>query len=67
MTIYMAFPVGLFYYFNQPAMFEKWVVETKRKLYPPENKDHHDELQRAIKEVRIQKEEDILRQWESNK
>ena len=25
MALYMAFPVGLFHYFNQPEYFEKWV------------------------------------------
>lgn len=25
MALYMAFPVGMFHYFNQPEYFEKWV------------------------------------------
>lgn len=25
MAMYMAFPVGMFHYFNQPEYFEKWV------------------------------------------
>lgn len=30
MALYMAFPVGMFHYFNQPQYFEKWV----RKCLP---------------------------------
>ena len=40
MGMYMTFPVGLFWYFNQPEYFEKWVIQTKQQLYPPANKDH---------------------------
>lgn len=37
MALYMAFPVSLFYIFNQPQYFEKWVINTRRELFPPEN------------------------------
>ena len=40
MGMYMSFPVGLFWYFNQPEYFEKWVIQTKQQLYPPSNRDH---------------------------
>ncbi|KAL1492159.1 hypothetical protein ABEB36_012647 [Hypothenemus hampei] len=39
MTIYMTFPVGMFYYFNQTSLFENWVIKTKRELFPPENQE----------------------------
>lgn len=31
MAIYMAFPVGMFHYFNQPEYFEKWVRRIFRR------------------------------------
>lgn len=49
MSIYMAFPVVLFYYFNQPQYFEKWVIEKKRELYPPAHLTGGLELQEFIK------------------
>lgn len=39
MALYMAFPVGCFHYFNQPEYFERWVIETKRKIYPSNIED----------------------------
>lgn len=32
MAMYMAFPVGMFHYFNQPEYFEKWVRKNIRSL-----------------------------------
>ena len=29
MGVYMTFPVGLFYYFNQPQFFEDWMIEKR--------------------------------------
>lgn len=37
MGICLAFPVGAFYYFNQPQYFESYVIKMKRSMYPPEN------------------------------
>jgi protein PET100 len=31
MALYMAFPVGMFHWFNTPEYFEKW-VETKQPV-----------------------------------
>ncbi|KAG5670328.1 hypothetical protein PVAND_000604 [Polypedilum vanderplanki] len=52
MALYMSFPVALFHWFNQPEYFEKWVVETKRELYPPENKEQKDMIDDCIRKVR---------------
>lgn len=46
MAIYLAFPVGLFYYFNQPENFEDYVIKMKRSMYPPENPAEREELER---------------------
>lgn len=37
MMIYLAFPVGSFYYFNQPEYFEEYVIKMKRTMYPPDD------------------------------
>ncbi|XP_063704754.1 protein PET100 homolog, mitochondrial [Culicoides brevitarsis] len=62
MGVYMAFPVGLFYWFNQPEYFEKWVVEKKRQMYPPESKNNHDQIQNLIKDMKDKDKEVYLRQ-----
>lgn len=40
MALYMSFPVGLFYIFNQPKYFEAWTVKMRQELYPPAAKMH---------------------------
>lgn len=37
MTIYVFFPVALFYYFNRPEFYRKTVQEKKKILYPEGN------------------------------
>jgi len=64
MFIYMAFPVGVFYYFNQPKYFEEWLVKIKREVYPHENQNHKQELEDFIKEYREAKDKERLRQLE---
>ncbi|XP_066156224.1 protein PET100 homolog, mitochondrial [Euwallacea fornicatus] len=57
MAMYLAFPVTMFYYFNQPSLFEEWVIKTKRELYPPENP----ELRKAFEEsFRISRERNTV-------
>lgn len=61
MALYMSFPVGLFHYFNQPEYFEEWVKNTRRQLYPPENKMHREEIEQCIKRVQEKRENELLR------
>lgn len=35
--MYMSFPVGLFYFFNQPLLYEDKLIKLKREAYPPED------------------------------
>ncbi|XP_037077493.1 protein PET100 homolog, mitochondrial-like [Pollicipes pollicipes] len=62
MGMYMTFPVGLFWYFNQPEYFEKWVIQTKQQLYPPSTKTHRDELETFKKEYHHKKTEEFEKQ-----
>lgn len=50
MSLYMMFPVGIFYYFNQPQYFEKWVVKVRREIYPPENVKAKLDIEKCINE-----------------
>jgi len=62
MGMYMTFPVGLFWYFNQPEYFEKWVIQTKQRLYPSSTKDHREEFDAFKKEYRVKKTEEFEKQ-----
>lgn len=59
MVIYMTFPVAIFHYFNQPEYFEKFVIESKRNMYPPENEKHYEELEKLSEYVRKQTESEF--------
>nr|CAD7445474.1 unnamed protein product [Timema bartmani] len=61
MALYMSFPVGMFHYFNQPDLFEKWVVKTRRELFPPENMTHKDEIIDCIQKLQEKQELEMLR------
>ncbi|GBP39439.1 Protein PET100 homolog, mitochondrial [Eumeta japonica] len=52
MAMYMAFPVALFHYFNQPTYFEEWVTNTKREIFPPENKENKEAIKKLIQDMR---------------
>ncbi|KAJ6637076.1 Protein PET100 like, mitochondrial [Pseudolycoriella hygida] len=61
MAIYISFPVAMFHYFNQPAYFEKWVTNTKREIYPPENEETENEIKNFIKEMRRKQDIEMMR------
>lgn len=52
MVMYMAFPVAAFYIFNQPQIFEEWVIKTRRECFPPASVQGREELRAAIAKVR---------------
>ncbi len=60
MGLYMMFPVGIFYYFNQPAYFEDWMVSMRRELYPPEKLQHKKEFESVISKMREKREREYL-------
>ncbi|GIY04679.1 hypothetical protein CEXT_278141 [Caerostris extrusa] len=60
--LYISFPVGLFYVFNQPKYFEEWVVKTRHELYPPideESRRHFKEV--VTRRKRLQMEKELLK------
>ena len=66
MVLYMAFPVGLFHFFNQPEYFEEWVVNIKRELHAPENSHNRDLIQQAITDLRKKEELKLLQALDKN-
>ncbi|XP_045765690.1 protein PET100 homolog, mitochondrial [Maniola jurtina] len=52
MAMYTSLPVGLFFFFNQPTYFEEWVTKTKRQIYPPENKQNREDIQKLIQDMK---------------
>ncbi|XP_015590271.1 protein PET100 homolog, mitochondrial [Cephus cinctus] len=66
MAIYMAFPVGLFHYFNQPENFEEWVTKVKRETYPPENKENTLLLRKTIEEHQAAYQKKVLEALEAS-
>ncbi|CAG9807878.1 unnamed protein product [Chironomus riparius] len=68
MGLYMSFPVALFHWFNQPEYFEKWVIQTKRELYPPENKEQKELIENTIRKVREKQDiklQDALKEYQN--
>ncbi|XP_044735687.1 protein PET100 homolog, mitochondrial [Chrysoperla carnea] len=61
MAMYMAFPVAIFYYFNQPELFEDWVKNVRRDMYPPENKDHKALIEKTIIEMQEERDLELLK------
>ena len=66
MAMYMAFPVGLFHYFNQPEYFEKFVIEKKRLMYPPEDHSHLNEAEELIRSVKVKRDQKIMEKIEES-
>ena len=61
MGLYMVFPVGLFYYFNQADQFEDWMIQIKREMYPPDKLTHRKEFEDCIRQMQERKEREYLR------
>lgn len=62
LALYVSFPVGTFYLYNQADLFENWVIKMKRELYPPEHLTARQELQTVIKEMRQQHQDQMIKQ-----
>ncbi|KAM5238656.1 protein PET100 homolog, mitochondrial [Ctenodactylus gundi] len=61
MTLYLTFPVAMFWISNQAEWFEKYVIQRKRELWPPEKEDQRQELEEFKARIRKQREERLLR------
>ncbi|XP_014440412.1 protein PET100 homolog, mitochondrial isoform X1 [Tupaia chinensis] len=61
MTLYLTFPVAMFWIANQATWFEDYVIERKRELWPPEKESQRRELEEFKERIRKQREEKLLR------
>lgn len=52
MALYLSFPVATFHYFARPEYFEKYVIETKREIFPPEDEMLRDEVHALFRDMR---------------
>ncbi|KAJ3641240.1 hypothetical protein Zmor_027755 [Zophobas morio] len=66
MALYITFPVALFHYFNQPELFEEWVVKTKRELYPPEDTSQQRQFLESIQKIKAKQEADRIKALEKS-
>jgi len=64
LAMYVSFPVGMFYFYNQAEYFEDWVIKMKRELYPPEHLTSRKELEDVIKEMRGQHQSEMIRKMQ---
>lgn len=60
MVLYISFPVAMFHYFNQPEYFEKWVTETKREIYPPEDPAKEQQVKDLVKTMRQKRDVEMM-------
>lgn len=65
MAMYVSFPVAMFHYFNQPELFEKWVTDKKREIYPPEEKNGKQQLLKLIKDMRERDDQQFVKALEA--
>ncbi|XP_005413234.1 PREDICTED: protein PET100 homolog, mitochondrial [Chinchilla lanigera] len=61
MTVYLTFPVAMFWISNQAEWFESYVIQRKRELWPPEKEGQRQELEEFKEKMRKQREERLLR------
>ncbi|XP_045847366.1 protein PET100 homolog, mitochondrial isoform X2 [Meles meles] len=66
MTLYLTFPVAMFWIANQAEWFEDYVIQRKRELWPPEREDQRRELEEFKERIRKQREEKLLRAAQQN-
>ncbi|XP_049731753.1 protein PET100 homolog, mitochondrial [Elephas maximus indicus] len=66
MTLYLTFPVAMFWISNQAEWFEGYVVKRKRELWPPEKEGQRQELEEFKERIRQQREEKLLRAAQQN-
>lgn len=65
MALYLTFPVATFHYFARPEYFEKYVIETKRQIYPPEDETLRDEVHSLLRDMRNGTLQEKIKQMEN--
>ncbi|XP_028131519.1 protein PET100 homolog, mitochondrial-like [Diabrotica virgifera virgifera] len=65
MALYIAFPVVMFTYFNQPQYFEDWVIKTKREMYHSKSTEDPKKFEDTITSLKRKQELKLLNQLEA--
>lgn len=52
MALYIGFPIVMFHFFNQPHLFEKWVIDLRREMYPHDSDPDVQKMRIAIEEYK---------------
>ncbi|KAM6216742.1 protein PET100 homolog, mitochondrial [Rhynchocyon petersi] len=55
MTLYLTFPVAMFWIANQAEWFEYSVIQRKRELWPPEKESQLEEFREQLRKRREEK------------
>lgn len=67
-ALYISFPVGLFYVFNQPQYFEEWVIKTRREMYPKQDEENRRKFREELENRRrMSTEKELLEKLEKLK
>lgn len=61
MAMYLAFPISLFYYFNRPELFEKYIIEARREVFLPESETNDKEIKAFIKQMQLKQQVEKLK------
>ncbi|XP_072767596.1 protein PET100 homolog, mitochondrial-like [Anoplolepis gracilipes] len=64
MCLYVSFPVGIFYYVNQPAYYDEYVIKAKKEFYPLESKKASEEMENFIRDFNANIERERLEAME---
>jgi protein PET100 len=67
MSIYMMFPVGCFWFFNQPGIFEDWIMQKRKLLYTPEDPAARKQLEQVIEQMELQRQARLEEQMSKSK
>lgn len=51
MGLYLTFPVATFHYFHKPEYFERWVIQKKREMYPPEDEMYREQVHALFRDM----------------
>lgn len=60
MALYIGFPVAMFHFFNQPKIFENWVIDFKREMYPHDLDPDVQKMRAALEEFKKQQNEYVI-------
>lgn len=64
MMLYVSFPVGIFHYFNQTENIEDWLIDQKKKYFPPISKTEHREFVQFIDKFNDKRQVEQLKKME---